>query len=64
MMNDMEFQTCWTNSVWAHATYSGDRTICGQVVRVALPIYDSRVDDIACDECQLSLLNAIESENN
>lgn len=62
----MQFQTCWPReSSWgAHATYSGDRTICGLSVYTALPVYLSHPEDVACNECRASLLEAKRNEEN
>lgn len=62
----MEFQTCWPreSTLGPHATYSGHITACGLNVYSALPTYDSHIGDVMCSECQSSLSNAIESENN
>lgn len=63
----MEFQTCWAreNEPTYHATYSGDRTVCGLSIISALPVYMSHLEDVTCRECRESLIvNAIESENN
>lgn len=63
----MEFQTCLARAgePTSHATYSGDRSVCGLPIILALPVYMSHPEDVTCRECRESLIvNAIESENN
>ncbi|MER6102424.1 hypothetical protein ABT115_08855 [Streptomyces sp. NPDC001832] len=49
----MRFQTAWCESTpgETHVTFSGHMTPCDRYVIEAKPVYDSKPEDVTCQEC-------------
>jgi hypothetical protein len=57
----MEFQTAWVESTpgVVHVTFSGHMTPCDKRVIEAKAIYDSKPEDVTCEECTSRITPAV-----
>ncbi|MFI0553450.1 hypothetical protein [Streptomyces scabiei] len=56
----MGFQTAWSESTPGekHVSFSGHKTACGLSVIEAKPVWDSKAEDVTCQECTTHLTPA------
>jgi hypothetical protein len=49
----MGFQVAWSEKTpgVTHVSFSGHLTKCGNPVIEATPVYDSKLEDVTCEEC-------------
>jgi hypothetical protein len=49
----MGFQVAWSEktSGVTHVSFSGHKTVCGLSVIEAKPVWDSKAEDVTCQEC-------------